>query len=574
LDLDLVIRHGLVVDGSGHPGRRADVAVVGDRIVAVGEVDGRGREEVDADGLVVAPGFVDGHTHMDAQVFWDDLGTSSCWHGVTTVVMGNCGFTLAPSHADARGMVLRNLERAEDIPAAALEQGVPWSWSTYAEYLDAVDGLPKGINYAGAVGHSALRTWAMGERAFSEPAGDDDLRLMRDELRDGLRAGAVGFSTSRSHTHETADNRPVASRLARWDEVRALVDVLAGEQRGVFEISHEEAAYGDADGRTDYWGRLQDLALSTQVPITFSVYAIPIGLHAVPIIADTAARGGTMYGLTHCRGIITLQSFETRLAFDALPEWRSVRDRPLAEQQRLLRDPEVRARLVDAAHHGTYARAVGPEAGTPDFDAMYVMESPYLPNPSIADVARRRGVDPVEAMIDVALERDFEVFFTRPITPQPDDELLALMRSPNTAMTFSDAGAHVSQTVNASLQTHMLAYWVRERQALSLEEAVSMMTRRSANVWRLTDRGALAPGFAADITIFDAGTVAPRMPRVVADLPGGGVRIEQHADGYAATIVNGRVFTRDGKPTETRSGRLLRAGRMVVPTPVAVASAE
>ena len=223
---DLVIKNAEVIDGSGLPRYRADVGVRNDRIATIGRIRESARETIDAEGHVVAPGFVDGHTHMDAQVFWDPMGTCSCWHGVTSVVMGNCGFTLAPCSAKDKHLVIRNLERAEDISGAAMSAGIEWSWTTYREFLDRVETLPKGINYAGYLGHSALRTHAMGERAFEQTATEDDLRAMEAELRDGLRAGAIGFTTSRSPAHETMDRRPVASRLAGWEEVRRLVGAI------------------------------------------------------------------------------------------------------------------------------------------------------------------------------------------------------------------------------------------------------------------------------------------------------------------------------------------------------------
>jgi N-acyl-D-amino-acid deacylase len=500
---------------------------------------------------------------MDAQVFWDELGTSSCWHGVTSVVMGNCGFTLAPVRPNEQALVVRNLERAEDISAEAMAEGLNWTWATFAEYLDAVDAVPKGINYAGSIGHSALRTWAMGERAFVEPANDDDLQTMQRELLDALRAGAVGFTTSRVSGHATSDGRPVASRLAAWEEVRALVNLVGRHSGGVFEITPADDT--DPSALVEFPKRLQDLALESGVPITFGVFCTPNSPGMLPLIEDTVAQGGHMYGLAHCRGVCVLQSFKTRLAFDVLAEWHDVRSKSLDEQSRLLRDPQVRARLVDAAYHGNYGQALGAEAPRPNFDTLEIMYSPYLPNPTVGDVARERGVDPVELIIDEALEHNFDLFFVHQLTRQSDERLIPLLRNPNVAMTFSDSGAHVSQIADASIQTHLLAYWVRERQAVTLEEAIPMITHRPATLWRLHDRGLLREGYAADITIFNPESVAPDMPRVVTDLPGGARRLIQTAQGYKATIVNGRVLMRDGQPTEARPGQLLRAGQLRIP---------
>src|SRR5262245_15862056 len=270
---DLVIRNGTVVDGTGAPSYGADVAIDDSRITAIGRVESPGKDEVDAEGHVVTPGFIDGHTHMDAQLFWDPFGTSSCWQGVTTVVMGNCGFTLAPARPDARALVVRNLERAEDMDAAALAQGIDWQWETFAEYLDAVDRQPKAINYAAQIGHSALRTWAMGDRAFDEQATGDDLDVMERELRDALHAGAVGFTTSRSDQHETSDDRPVASRVGSWDEVCGLVGVLGELGVGVFEIASALGRDADPETRASVLAGMKALALSSGVPMTFGTSA-------------------------------------------------------------------------------------------------------------------------------------------------------------------------------------------------------------------------------------------------------------------------------------------------------------
>jgi N-acyl-D-amino-acid deacylase len=558
-EFDLVVRGGTIVDGSGAPGRRGDVGVVGDRIVAVGQVDGAGKTEIDAGGLVVAPGFVDAHTHMDAQFFWDDLGMPACWHGVTSVVMGNCGFTLAPARRGAEALVVRSLERAEDIAGEAMAEGITWTWETFREYLDTLDRLPKGLNHAASIGHSALRTFAMGERAFEQTATDDDLEVMAAELRDALRAGAVGFTTSRSRAHATSDDRPVASRLASWAEVQALVGIVGHESDAIFQLAPERGL--GPDEHDEFLHRLGDLAVESTAPIVFGHFATKrLAQPTLELIDQTVARGGSMWALTHSRGIVSAQSFLTRLGFDKLAEWQAVRTRPLEEQKALLRDPEVRARLVHAAHHGDYGASFGPEAGRPKFDSMRVLLSVYPPHPTVAEEATRRGVDPVEAMIDIALEHDLDVFFMQELVTQNDDDLVATLRHPRTAMCFSDNGAHVSQIFDASIYSHLLGYWVRERQAFSIEEAVHMITARPAAAWRLHDRGHLAPGFAADITIFDPATVGPQMPYVVHDVPGEQRRIEQRATGFAATIVNGQVLTRDGVATEARPGRLLRAG--------------
>ena len=272
MSYDLVVRGGTIVDGSGLPRYRADVGVNGSTIVAVGRIDDAGRREVDAEGLVVTPGFVDGHTHMDAQVFWDPIGSCSCYHGVTSVVMGNCGFSLAPAPESQREFVVRNLERAEDISGEAMAAGIPWSWDSYRSYLDAVDGLPKAINYAAYVGHSALRTFVMGARAFEEASSPDDLAAMQRELRDALHAGAIGMSTSRSTNHLTPDGFPVASRLAEWSEVEQLVATMGELGVGLFELANEsQVAARDPEARAEANARLRRLAVDTGVPVTFGV---------------------------------------------------------------------------------------------------------------------------------------------------------------------------------------------------------------------------------------------------------------------------------------------------------------
>src|SRR5690348_9256390 len=295
----------------------------------------------------------------------------------------------------------------------------------------------------------------MGERAFEATATDDDIATMARELRSALEAGAVGFTTSRSTAHATSDDRPVASRLAAWEEVAALVEIVGRERGRVFQLAPERA--GDPQANADFLARLQALALDTRAPVVFGLFAAEsLPQPTVELIDETVARGGAMWALTHCRGILSAQSFLTRLAFDVLPEWRDVRQRPHESQKSLLRDADVRARLVHAAHHGEYGPAFGPEARRPEFDRLRVMLSPYPPNVTVAAEAARRGVDPVEAMIDIALERDLDVFFLQELVGQADDLLIRLMRHPRTAMGFSDSGAHVSQIFDSSIYSHLL----------------------------------------------------------------------------------------------------------------------
>ena len=385
---------------------------------------------------MVTPGFIDGHTHMDAQVFWDATGSSSCWHGVTSAVMGNCGFTLAPVRADERALVVRNLERAEDIDPAALAAGIDWSFETFPEYLDAVDRLPKGINFAANIGHSALRTWAMGERAFEQEATDDDLALMKGQLADALRAGAIGFSTSRSEHHETSDDRPVASRLASWDEVVALVGVM-GDARAPASSKGPTAACPspDPEVRAGALDRMQALAAETpgaddlrpgghpRAPATCSTSSTrppPPGAGSSPRPTAGASR-------CCCRSRPGCPSTSSRRGATCGPA-------PLAEQ---LRDPG-RPRAAPALRgrrrrRPTTARwnGVGAQARPPDFEGIRVYQHGLPPNPSVADVARQRGVHPAEAMIDLCVESGGDQLFIQPsLYPQDEAVLLRALRHP------------------------------------------------------------------------------------------------------------------------------------------------
>jgi N-acyl-D-amino-acid deacylase len=557
---DLVIRNGTVIDGSGRAAFRADVAVQGSRIAEIGRVSERGTQEIDAEGHVVTPGFIDGHTHMDAQLFWDPTGASSCWHGVTSVVMGNCGFTVAPVRRGEEGYVTRNLERAEDIPAEALRAGLPWDWETFGEYLDAVDRAPKAINYAANVGHSALRTWAMGERAFDQQADDDDVALLCQGLRAALDAGALGFTTSRAPAHSTSDDRPVASRLASWAEVEALARVLAASSGGPLELAQEPVLRPEDDpaARNDFFDRLRRLAVDVGVTVTFGLPPLVVD-EQLALLDSTAAQGGRMFGQSHSRGIAVVLSFLTNLPFDYLPEWQPVRSLPYADQLAALRDPAVRRRLTVAAGDETrYRAAVGGEPRPPRYDIMTVLDDPVRPNTTIAALAAERRMHPVEVIIDLAVTSELRQLFVQPLHAASQDDLLRIMRHPQAVMSFSDSGAHVGQIIDASIYSYLFAYWVRQKEAFTLEEAVRMVTRAPARAWGFAERGVIREGMVADLNVFHPATFGPRLPTVFSDLPGGGRRLEQRADGVAATIVAGRTVIRDGEHTGDHPGALLR----------------
>ncbi|SVB17138.1 uncharacterized protein METZ01_LOCUS169992 [marine metagenome] len=560
MSFDLVIKNGMIVDGSGGARYRGDIGVKDGRIATIGRISAPADDVVDAEGRVVTPGFVDGHTHMDAQIFWDSLGSCSCYHGVTSVVMGNCGFTLAPCREEEVDYVFRNLERAEDISRDAMLEGIIWQWETYPEYLDVIDKLPKGMNYAGYVGHSALRTYIMGERAFDEQASEDDLATMVASVQDAIKAGAIGFSTSRSPAHLQPDDRPVASRTANFSEVAAIVNGMGNLNAGIFQLAMER---GTNEQLQAFYQKLMDLSKESGRPITFGSLNRRTNPGAWKPLYDIIEKGNqdgaNCFTQVHSREINVVLSFETQLPFDDWPVWRDVRKLSLEEQKSTLRDPEMKRRLIEAAQSGLSNKTVtGGEARPPEWDYFYLMDKATWPHRTLKDIAAERGTSPVEAMIDIALENDLQVFFRQPISNEDEDAALAVMKHPRSCVTFSDSGAHVSQIMDSSLQTHLLSYWVRERREFTLEQAVRMITYDTATNWGFHDRGLLREGMAADIVVFDPDTIGPCMPTVVYDLPAGAQRLKQMADGISATVINGQVVLRDNQHTGALPGQLLR----------------
>jgi N-acyl-D-amino-acid deacylase len=568
--LDLLIRGGTVVDGSGGARFTADIGVAGGKIVEIGRIKAVAARTLDADGLIVSPGFIDGHTHMDAQVAWDPLGSCSCWHGVTSVVMSNCGFALAPCKPEDRDWYARCLSAVEDIPTAAMAAGIDWTWETFPEYLATVERLPKAINYGMYIGHSALRMYVMGRRALSEKATDYDMARMAAAVQDALRAGAMGFSSSRASTHVTPDDTPVASRIAEWEEIDRIVAAMAELDAGIFQVGPDIAS---GAAHRAFLARLREVALAYKRPVMFGVLATKQGddptgwAYQTRYIDETVAAGGRMFGQGTTRSINAIFSLKSYLPFDVLPAWRKVRDLPMDEQKRRLADPVVRRELVaaeermkprDKVFQGGGAATTDPRK--PDYSNLFAMNGVDWDDPTVEQLARARGQHPVEVMIDLSLANENQVY-VQPLVNESPEDVLGILKHDRTLATFSDSGAHVAQEMGSSLQTHLLSYWVRKRGAFTLEQAVKKITHDNAAAWELGDRGLVREGYRADIVLFEENGIRPCLPTVETDLPGGARRLVQKAEGIKATLVNGSVAFENGEATGVYAGTVLK-GRL------------
>jgi N-acyl-D-aspartate/D-glutamate deacylase len=552
---DVVIRGGTVVDGTGSRGRRADVAIAGDRITAIGDaVDADGARELDASGMVVTPGFVDVHTHYDAQVFWDPALTPSCWHGVTTVVAGNCGFSLAPCRPEHRGLMARTLEHVEDMSLAALEAGLPWDWETFGQYLDAVERRGTVLNYACYVGHTAVRLWVMGDDGYDREATSDEIARMAAVVRDALDAGAAGFATSLSPTHAGDAGRPVPSRLASTEEMETLIRVLGDAGKGVVEIIPGPALTHQ---------RLYELQREVGVPMTWTALLTMKGTPWAASMAElnTAerAKGSDVWPQVSCRPLTFQFNLREPFTFQVVPIFGEILALPASERAARYADASWRARAQDELDHGRFLR--------PRWHLVSVAESPTHPEligRPLSEVAAERGCSPLDVMVEVALAENLDTRF-RQVVANDDDELIAeLLRTDGMMLGLADSGAHVSQLCDACLPTDLLGNWVRDRGALSLERAIHKLTAEPAGVFGLRDRGVLAEGMKADVVVLDPDTVAPGPLRRVRDFPAGAERLVADApEGIAHVVVNGSVIHADGKPlaeaVEQRPGALLRS---------------
>lgn len=565
---DLVIRGGTIVDGMGGETFVADVAVAGDRIAAVGKIAESGREEIDAEGLFVTPGFVDVHTHYDGQITWENrLGPSSD-HGVTTVIMGNCGVGFAPARKDDHQLVIKLMEGVEDIPEVVMAEGVPWNWETFPDYLNALEKRQSDIDFATQLPHSPLRVFVMGERGANlEPPTDADLAEMRRLTREAIEAGALGVSSSRSLNHRFRDGRPAPSTKTEVDELLALAGGLKDAGKGVFQLipnfdkpSREEFAVirklAEASGRpisftlftgdkvTGGWREFTDgleRAAADNLPIRGQFYPRPIGM---------------LFGLD-----LSYHPFSLN------PSYKAIANLPIDQKVATMRDPEMRRKILDEE----------PEDPNPFFlwivqqtHLLFPLGDPpnYTPDPgnSIKGRAAKLGMGERELIYDELLAQDGRAMLYAPMINTDGnrfDLAAGLFSLPGTMIGLGDGGAHYGMICDAAYPTYVLTECVRNRKQVSIETAISMMSRETAEAVGLLDRGIIKPGYKADLNVIDLNRLHLHAPRTKHDLPAAGRRISQKADGYEATIVSGQITYRNGQPTDALPGRLVRGAQNV-----------
>ncbi len=568
MNYDIVIKGGTVIDGTGAAARRADVGIVGDRIVTVGPCEGEAARVVDATGKLVTPGFVDIHTHLDAQLAWDPVGTVSCWHGVTTAVMGNCGVTFAPCKPEDRQQLAEMMESVEDIPADAILSGLPWDWETYGQYLDSYERMPKGINVGGMVGHCSVRVAAMGDRAIDQHhASADDIKRMCELVEDSLRGGALGFSTSRTYLHVVPDGREVPGTWALPEELFAIGEVMGRLGKGIFEcaVDNDRQLHGlvgtpdrSVIEREVAW--MKELSIRTGRPVSFGFVQNRSDPTAweywLELVSKANAEGAKIFPQTTSRGIGVLFGIANRTPFDNCSrDWRELRDLQVADKLAKLRDPAFRAQLIADV------------AATPsklDLSAIFRLDDSRVdyerdPAESLTAHAERRGVSPAEAFIDMALESEGRGLWNYPFLNWDFGAIEAKLRHPDVVLGIGDAGAHVGQIQDASQTTYFLTRWVRDSGAWTVEEGIKMMTSEGADLFGLEGRGRLVEGAYADVNVIDLEALSLAAPEYVYDFPNGAGRYIQKASGYELTLVNGQVFMEGGEHQGALAGRVIRS---------------
>ena len=549
-----VIRGGTVVDGTGAPGRRADVAVEGGRIVAVGE-NLHGDDELDASGHVVAPGFIDIHTHYDAQVFWDPALTPSCFHGVTTVVAGNCGFSIAPTRPDDRELVANTLQKVEDMDPASLMAGIPWDFETFPEYLASVEQRGTVLNYSAFIGHTPLRFYVMGAEASDRAATPEEITRMAGLVGEAMDAGAAGVATSFAITHLGADGRPIPSRLAQKDELAAIFGAVGESGRGVVGIN---------GGKGLTLRDVYDMQPAMGAPVTYTaLLTMADGSHlkALDIHRAGLTKGADVWPQVSCRPLSFSMLMTEPFTLNTNPVFAALTPRPLADRRAAYADPAWRQQVRDA-----WAAGQGLLPRWETFDVMLSEANPSLAGRKLAAIAAERGVDPLDLLLDLTLaEPGLELRVRAVLANDNVEGVELLLNEGHCTLGLSDAGAHVGQLCDASLATDLLGQWVRERGVLTLEDAIHKLTQVQADLFGFDDRGVVRPGAWADLVVFDPDTVDPGPLRRVADFPAGAERLTaDQPTGMRHLLVNGTVVQRDGALLDDAIRQ--RPGRVVGPS--------
>jgi N-acyl-D-amino-acid deacylase len=565
----MLIRGGTVIDGTGAPGRIADVAIINDHIVDIApNIVGTATRVINATDRVVTPGFVDIHTHLDAQLAWDPIASSSCYHGITSVVMGNCGVTFAPCKPEDRGILAAMMESVEDIPCDAILDGLPWDWVTYGEYLDSVGRMPKGLNVGGMVGHCALRQYAMGERGIEQdPPTADDLATMTDLLAEAMHGGALGFSTSRTFLHKVPDGRPVPGTYAEPPELFAFADVLGRHGAGVFE-SASRIGEGERDDH-DIPATRAEMAWMGEVsrrsgrPVSFGLLQHDsrpdLYARVIELAKHENRNGANVRPQTTARSVGVLFSLDTRSPFDSAAPWRELKAMRNGKKLVALRDPAMRTRLIEAADATppgldlTQVYVVNRLNGQPG-GARYDLD----PSTSLVAIADQRGISTAAAYIELQLESDGALVCSFPFLNQQMSAVEHMLDERLVTLGLADAGAHVGQILDASQPTFLLSYWIRERKRWSLEEGIRRLTSDTADLFGLAGRGRLAAGSFADVNVIDFEALDLPAPSYVYDFPHGAGRYVQGAMGYDYTLVNGKVFMDHGEHTGAFAGAMLK----------------
>ncbi len=564
---DLIIRGGLVVDGTGAPGRVADVAVRDGVIVRVGEIEGDAAEAVDATGLVVTPGYVDTHTHYDGQATWDDRLAPSSWHGVTTAVLGNCGVGFAPVHPDRREWLIQLMEGVEDIPGTALHEGIRWSWETFPEYLDALEQLPRALDVAAQLPHGALRTYVMGERgADDEPATADDIQRMEQLAEEAIRAGAVGFSTNRLPSHRAKDGRSLPGTAAADEELFAIARGVAAGGGGVIQSTSAEGIGEVPGGYREEVDRLTRISLATGLPTTMSLSQNEVRpdlwRDVLEWVHQSTAAGARLTPQIAGRPLSLLLGFSTRHQFEGRPSYDEIAQLPLDERVRELAQPERRARILAERTDTGLGRFISMMG-----HKLFPMSDPpnYEParDENLGLLAEREGRSLDEVCYDTYLHRDgrqLVLFTLNGYAYCNTEHIKAMLEDDTTMLGLADGGAHCSLICDASVYTSMLSYWARDRASgtVPLELVVSKMTSIPAALYGFADRGVIEPGRRADLNVVDLERLQLQPPEVAHDLPTGAARIVQRASGYVRTYVAGQAVTVNDQDTGARPGQLVR----------------